>query len=85
MTDPSEFAELLDVDVDELARMGALIASHRLGGLESRKPVEAKAAQDAADSRRRHADLGCDVLSRVALPPQSLNRRGCGGRRLAWR
>ena len=45
VTDPSEFAELLDVDVDEFTRMGALIASHRLGGLESRKPVEAKAAQ----------------------------------------
>ena len=45
VTDPSEFAELLDVDVDEFTRMGALIASHRLGGLESRKPVEAKVAQ----------------------------------------
>ena len=26
VTDPSEFAELLDVDVDELARMGALMS-----------------------------------------------------------
>ena len=41
MTDGIEFAEFFDVDVDELAGMGALIAALRLSRLQGREPIEA--------------------------------------------
>jgi hypothetical protein len=34
MADAREAAELLDVEMDQLAGMGALVAADRLGGLE---------------------------------------------------
>ena len=52
-----ETAELLDVDVDQLARPLALVAAHRLGRLEVAEPVEAPALQDAADGGWREAEL----------------------------
>ena len=85
VADAIELAELLDVDVDDLAGRCALVAADRLGRLERRKPVEAQALQDAADGGGRNADLGGDLLAGVALPAQSLDRRASGRRRLAWR
>ena len=37
-----------------------------------------------ADSRRRHTDLGSNMLAGVALPAQRLDHRARGGRCLAW-
>ena len=37
MADPIELAELFDVDVDDLARGGAFIATDRFGRLERRQ------------------------------------------------
>ena len=63
VADPIELAELLDVDVDDLARGGALIAADRLGRLESGKPIEAQPFEDAADGGRRNPDFRGDLLA----------------------
>lgn len=63
VTDPIEFAQLLDVDVDDLAWGGSFIPADRLGRLQRRKPIEAEAPENAADGRRRNADLGGDLLA----------------------
>ena len=84
VTDLLETTQLLDVDVDHLARFLALIAAHRLGRLQVAYPVQSQPAQDAADGGRRHADLGRDLLAGVALAAQNLDDRACGRRCLAW-
>ena len=66
VTDPIELAQLLDVDVDDLAWGGALVAADRLGRLERRQPVE-PSRRDAADVPG-NAPRG-DLLA-VALPAQ---------------
>ena len=85
MTDPIELAELLDVDVDDLAGRGAFIAADRLGRLERRQPIEAQAFEDATDGGDRDADFRGDLLAGVALPAQSLNPFAGGRTYLAWR
>ena len=85
MADAIELAELFDVDVEDLAGGGPFVATDRLGRFERRKPVEAEALENAADGGRRHADFDGDLLAGMALPAQSLDRRGCGRRRLARR
>jgi hypothetical protein len=66
MSDFVEAAEFLDVEMDHLAGMGALVTAHRLGRLERLQGVEAQAAQDA-DCGRRDADFGGDLPAGVAL------------------
>ena len=44
MADAFEAAELLDVDVDQLAGMLALVTAHRLGRLQGGEPIEAEDA-----------------------------------------
>src|SRR5690606_30822728 len=88
VTDLVETAELLDVDVDQLARMLALIAADRFGRLERRNAIEAKAPENPADGRRRHPELGGDLLAGPALPAQRLDpfdHRHCGGPMQAMR
>jgi hypothetical protein len=70
MADTVDPAELLDVEVDHLARTFPLVAAHWLCRLQSREPVEPEPAQDAADSGRRHADLRRDLLAGAALTSQ---------------
>jgi hypothetical protein len=71
-TDP---AELLDVDVDQLARPLALVAVGRLRRIESAAPAEADPRQPPRDGRERHAeDLG-DLGSGHPQSPQCLDRR----------
>jgi hypothetical protein len=60
-------AELLDVDVDHLARMLALVAAHRLGRLQGTDPIETEPLEDATDRRWRHSQLGSDLLAGEAL------------------
>ena len=49
VADLVEAAELLDVDVDELAGVLAFVAPHRLGRLEVPEAAQAGALEDAAD------------------------------------
>src|SRR5207253_8877175 len=55
--------ELFDVDVDELARMAALVAVERLGRLETRALAKPDPLQPQRDSRERDpehlGDLRC--------------------------
>ena len=73
MADALEAAELLDVDVDQLARLLPLVAADRLGRLERRDAIEAEALEDAADGRRRDAQFGGDLLAGPALTAQGLD------------
>jgi hypothetical protein len=59
-------AELLDIEMDELAGMLALIAAHgfRLQGAEL---IQARPVWNTADRRRRGAGFGGDLLARPAL------------------
>src|SRR5271154_3126492 len=85
MADPTELAQLFDVDVEDLARGGPFVATDWLGRLERRQAIEAQPFEDAADGGGRNADLGGNLLAGVALPSQSLARRADGRRRLARR
>jgi hypothetical protein len=85
VTDAIELAELLDVEVDDLAWSSALIAADRLGRLEPGQTVEAQPFEDPGDRCRRNADCGGDLLAGAAPPAPSLDRRSRGGRRLARR
>ena len=84
MADLLEAAELLDVDVDQLAGVLSLVATGRLGRFERLDAIEAEAPENAADARRRDAGLGGDLLAGEALPAQRFDPfdKGCR-RRLA--
>ena len=84
MSHRADPAELLDIEMDKLARVLALIAADRLGRLQRGEPIQPEPVQDAADGRRRYPDFGGDLLARVALPPQSLDNGTCGRWGLAW-
>src|SRR5215211_7610177 len=81
MADAVEATELFDIDVDQFARMLALVAANRRGGFERLDAVEAEAPEDAADRSRRDADCSCDLLARPALAAQGFDGRDRGGRR----
>jgi hypothetical protein len=85
VADGIEAAELLDVEVDDLAGRGALIARPGLGGLERAEEAETAASEDAADGGRGQTRLGGDRGLGAALTAQGLDRIARGGRRLAWR
>jgi hypothetical protein len=70
VADALETAELLDVDVDQLAGVLALVAPDRLGRLEGLELVEREPAQDAADGGRRYAGLCGDLPAGPALAPK---------------
>src|SRR5271166_5832461 len=85
MADAVDPSQLLDVDVDQLAGMGAFIAAHRLNRLQSAEPVEPPASQDAADGGRRELELCSDLLAGAPLTAQRFDGCAGGGRRLARR
>jgi hypothetical protein len=58
MSDLLEAAEPFDVEMDDLAGMGAFVAARRFGWLQGRRRVEAQPAQKAAHCVWRDADLG---------------------------
>ena len=62
MADGADPAELLVIDVDELARILTLIAANRLQ-LQSAQPVQAQSTQNPADRGRRDAGVGRDLLA----------------------
>jgi hypothetical protein len=51
MADLVEAAKLLDIDVDHVAGVLSLVATHRLGRFQIAHPVQSQTPQDAADSR----------------------------------
>lgn len=61
--DLAEATELLDVDVDHLAGVLALVAPDRFGRLDVLQPRQPGALQHPADSGGRDADLHGDVLA----------------------
>ena len=67
VADAIDPAELLDVDVDHLARMLALVAAHRFAGLQRLDPVEPDPLEDTADGCRRQVHISGDLLTGVAL------------------
>lgn len=70
MSDLLEAAESFEVEMDDLAGMGAFIASRRFGWLQRFQGLEAQSARNAADGGRRHADLGGNLRrSAAALLP----------------
>src|SRR3546814_12848397 len=84
MADTVEVTELLDVDVDEIAGMGAFGAAHRLFGIEVAHAAETRLAQHSADRCGRQGERGCDLLAGDALAAQGadlldhLRRRSAG-------
>jgi hypothetical protein len=72
MADGADPAELLDIDMDEFARILTLVAANRLG-LQSAQLVQAQSTQNPTDSGRRDAGLGRDLLAGQALAAQSLD------------
>src|SRR5215210_9563798 len=73
MPRPRDPAELLDVDMDELARSGALVAARRLEAKAPEAP-ESDPGQDPRDGRLRHReDLG-DLGAGEAQSPQRADR-----------
>jgi hypothetical protein len=71
MEDGADPAELLDIDMDEFARILTLVAANRLG-LQSAQLVQAQSTQNPTDSGRRAAGLGRDLLAGQALAAESL-------------
>jgi hypothetical protein len=58
-----ELAELLDVDMDQFARVFALVAAYRLCWFEIAQPVPAQPPQDPTYRRRTDAEFGGDLLA----------------------
>jgi hypothetical protein len=69
--DPAQF---LDVDVDQLAGSGALVAADRLRRLEAREPAETYPLQHRRDGRGRHPQGLGDLRPGQSDPPQRGDR-----------
>src|SRR6185295_2447743 len=67
-----EAAELLDIEVDHLSGLLALVAAHRRGRLQRADPVETQSLEDTANRGRRNAKLGGDLLAGAPRPAQRL-------------
>lgn len=76
MADAVDPAELLDVDVDQLARVLALVADDRGLGLEGGEAVEAEAAERQPDRRSGQAKLAGNGRTGAALAAQRLDAGG---------
>jgi hypothetical protein len=85
MADGIETAELLDIDMDDLAGLLALVAWPWLLRFERREQAEAAPRKDARDGGFGDAELTGNVVLGAALAAQSLDGIGCGKRDLAWR
>ena len=76
MADAVDPTELLDVDVDQLARVLALVADDRGLGLEGGEAVEAEAAERQPDRRSGQAKLAGNGRTGAALAAQRLDAGG---------
>lgn len=78
MADAIEAAEFLDVEMDHVAGMVALIAADRLRRIEIAQARQARAPQDAADGGGRELQHLCDLAAGSTFPAQrdgGLDRR----------
>lgn len=78
----AEATELLDVHMDHLAGMLALVAPDRFSRLDIAQPRQSSTLEDPADGGGRDADLMGDVVAGPTLPPQrhdALGDRRSGG------
>ena len=71
MADTTDTAQLLDIDVDQLAGTISLVPDDRLLGLEVLKAREAVTSQDAGHGGRAQAHTGRDLRARIASPAQT--------------
>jgi hypothetical protein len=74
VANPVEAAELLDIEVDHLAGVLALVADHRRGRFEGAELVQPKPEEDPADRGGRDADRLGDLLAGPALTAEPLYR-----------
>lgn len=81
--DAGDPAELLGVDVHELAGTLALVAHDRCWRIEALEAAEAEATQDAADGRERQGEAAGDHGRGQPLPPERLDRGDLLGRQPA--
>src|SRR5262245_23086706 len=70
MADAVETAELLDIDVYQVARLVTLIATHRLCWPKVLQPRQSGPLEHPAHRCRRDGDHTCNVLARKAQAPQ---------------
>jgi hypothetical protein len=81
MPNGADSAELLDIDVDKLARVVTFVAPDRFGRLEGTQFVQPEPAQNTADGGWRYAGLGGDLLAGPTLAAQPFdlldNDLGC--------
>ena len=70
MSHGADPAELLDIEVDELARVLPLIAPDRFGRLQGTQCIQPQPTQNTADGGWRDAGLSGDLLARPALATQ---------------
>ena len=71
---PYDAAEFLDVQVQQIARRGVLVAHHRRRRLEPRQPIHPLTGKPAAHGRYRHALLRGDRADGQAVPAQGQRR-----------
>jgi len=85
MADAVEAAEFLDIEMDDLAGLVALVAWARVLLFEAGEQTEATPPEYARDAGLGDGELGSDVLLGAALTAQPLDGIGCGERDLARR
>jgi hypothetical protein len=73
MADTTDTAQLLDVDVDQLAWAFSLISNDGRLGLEAFEPRQTGPGQDAGDGGRTQAHSGCDLGACLASAAQPQN------------
>jgi hypothetical protein len=84
VADAAEAAELLNVEMDYLAGLLALVARAWLVRREAGEQAEATMFENARDAGSGDAEFSRDVLLGAALTAQSLDVIGCGAGDLAW-
>jgi hypothetical protein len=80
MADAVDAAKTLGVDVQQLARAGALVAHDRLGRLQAGQPAQAQPAHVASNRRQAQTRLPRDAPQRYTLaatPFELLHLLGC--------
>ena len=85
MSHGADATKLLDVEMNEFARLLPLIAADWFGRLQGTELIEPSPSQNAADGGGRDAEFAGDLLSSVALSAQSLDRVAGGLGSLAVR
>src|SRR5260221_7729827 len=76
VADPLDAGELLDIEVDEFARVLTLVAAHRRGRLPRGEPGEAVAAQDARYGGLADGRFAGGLEGRETQPAQGGHARG---------